>query len=38
MKPWLHKDQRSGLWDRRNRILKRAKQLVGDYGEERSLY
>jgi hypothetical protein len=38
LKPWLHKDQLSALWDRRKRILKRAKQLVADYGEERTLY
>ena len=38
LKPWLHKDQRGGLWERRNRILKRAKQLIADYGEERTLY
>ena len=38
LKPWLHKDQRAGLWERRNRILKREKQLVADYGEERTLY
>ncbi len=37
-KPWLHKDQRGSLWERRNRILKRAKQLIADYGEERTLY
>ena len=38
LKPWLFKDQRSGLWERRNRILKRAKKLVSDYGEEETLY
>lgn len=38
LKPWLHKDQRSALWERRDRILKRAGQLVADYGEERTLY
>ncbi len=38
LKPWLHKDQRASLWDRRNRILKRAKLLIADYGEERTLY
>jgi hypothetical protein len=38
LKPWLHKDQLGGLWQRRNRILKRAKQLIADYGEERTLY
>ena len=38
LKPWLHKDQRGSLWERRNRILKRAKQLIADYGEERTLY
>jgi hypothetical protein len=38
LKPWLHKDQRAGLWQRRNRILKRAEELVADYGEERTLY
>jgi hypothetical protein len=34
----LHKDQLSGIWDRRKRILKRAQQLIDDYGEERTLY
>ena len=38
LKPWLHKDQLSGLWERRKRILKRAEQLIDDYGEERTLY
>ncbi len=38
LKPWLHKDQLGSLWERRKRILKRAQQLVGDYGEERALY
>ena len=38
LKPWLHKDQLGSLWERRKRILKRAKQLVSDYGEERALY
>jgi hypothetical protein len=38
LKPWLLKDQRSGLWERRNRILKRAERLIADYGEERTLY
>jgi hypothetical protein len=38
LKPWLHKDQCGSLWERRNRILKRAKQLITDYGEERTLY
>jgi hypothetical protein len=38
LKPWLHKDQRSGLWVRRNRILKRAERLIADYGEEKTLY
>jgi len=38
LKPWLHKDQLGSLWDRRKRILKRADQLVDDYGEERTLY
>lgn len=38
LKPWLHKDQLGGLWERRKRILKRTKQLVADYGEERTLY
>ena len=38
LKPWLHKDQLSGLWERRKRILKRADQLISDYGEERTLY
>jgi hypothetical protein len=38
LKPWLHKDQLSGLWERRKRILKRADQLIDDYGEERTLY
>jgi len=38
LKPWLHKDQLSGIWDRRKRILKRAQQLIDDYGEERTLY
>lgn len=38
LKPWLHKDQLGSLWDRRKRILKRAEQLVDDYGEERTLY
>ena len=28
----------SGLWERRKRILKRAEQLIDDYGEERTLY
>jgi len=37
LKPWLHKDQLGGLWDRRKRILKRADQLIEDYGEERTL-
>lgn len=36
--PWLHKDQLGDLWARRKRILKRAQQLVSDYGEERTLY
>lgn len=38
LKPWLHKDQLGDLWERRKRILKRAKQLIADYGEERTLY
>jgi hypothetical protein len=38
LKPWLHKDQLGSLWERRKRILKRAKQLIADYGEERTLY
>jgi hypothetical protein len=38
LKPWLHKDQLGSLWDRRKRILKRADQLIDDYGEERTLY
>jgi hypothetical protein len=38
LKPWLHKDQRSGLWVRRNRIIKRAERLIADYGEEKTLY
>jgi hypothetical protein len=38
LKPWLHKDQLGSLWERRKRILKRAKQLIDDYGEERTLY
>lgn len=38
LKPWLHKDQRAALWERRKRILKRAQQLIADYGEERTLY
>jgi len=38
LEPWLLKDQRSGLWERRNRILKRAERLIADYGEERTLY
>ena len=38
LKPWLGKDQRSALWERRNRILKRAERLIADYGEEKILY
>lgn len=38
LKPWLAKDQRSGLWERRNRIIKRAERLVEDHGEEEILY
>ena len=38
LKPWLLKDQRSGLWERRNRILKRAERLIADHGEEKTLY
>ena len=38
LKPLLHKDQLGSLWERRKRILKRAKQLIADYGEERTLY
>ena len=38
LQPWLHKDQRSALWERRKRILKRAEQLVDDYGEDEVLY
>ena len=38
LKPWLHKDQIGSLWTRRSRILKRAQQLIADYGEERTLY
>jgi hypothetical protein len=38
LKPWLPKDQRGSLWERRNRILKRAERLIADYGEEKTLY
>jgi len=38
LKPWLHKDQIGSLWERKKRILKRAQQLIADYGEERTLY
>jgi hypothetical protein len=38
LKPWLGKDQRSALWDRRNRILKRADRMIDEYGEEETLY
>lgn len=38
LKPWLHKDQLSGLWQRRNRILERAERLIADYGEDETLY
>lgn len=38
LKPWLTKDQRVGLWERRNRIVKRAERLIADHGEEEILY
>jgi hypothetical protein len=38
LKPWLGKDQRSSLWERRNRILKRAERLIAEHGEEEILY
>jgi hypothetical protein len=38
LKPWLFKDQLSGLWERRNRILKRTDRLIDDYGEDETLY
>jgi hypothetical protein len=38
LEPWLAKDQRNALWERRNRILKHADQLVDEYGEDEILY
>jgi hypothetical protein len=38
LKPWLHRDQTGGLWERRKRILKRADKLVAEYGEAEILY
>ena len=38
LKPRLYKDQRAGLWERRNRILERAERLVDKYGEDEILY
>jgi hypothetical protein len=38
LEPWLAKDQRNALWERRNRILKHAAKLVDEYGEDEILY
>ena len=38
LKPWLYKVQRKDLWARRDRILKRAKKLVAEHGEDKMLY
>ncbi|MCP4903289.1 MAG: hypothetical protein GY906_40525 [bacterium] len=38
LKPWLLKTQSKGLWARRDKILKRAKNLVAEHGEDKVLY
>ncbi|MGD8439610.1 MAG: hypothetical protein PVG53_03675 [Holophagae bacterium] len=38
LEPWLHKDELSGVWRRRAKILKRVDRLIKDYGEGETLY
>jgi len=38
LKPWLIKAQTRSLWERRNRILKRAEKLIAEHGENAVLY
>lgn len=38
LKPWLFKAQRKSVWERRDRILERARELVAEQGEDEVLY
>ncbi len=38
LEPSLLKAEIKSLWDRRNRILERAKELVAEHGEDKILY
>ena len=38
LEPWLFKKQRKSLWERRDRILERAQELVDKHGEDAVLY